>query len=70
MAETVTQNLRGLILSAAELRQLHSDWSDAMIEDYLNLFNNFTLLSETIDDIVAPADTNLVSRAYFYGRVY
>jgi hypothetical protein len=40
--------LRGLILSAAELRELHPEWSEAMIEDYLNIFENIITLSEAI----------------------
>ena len=47
MADTVEQ-LRGLVLSATELREM-TDWPDALIEDYLNLLNNFITLAEIID---------------------
>jgi len=43
------RNLRGLILSAAELQDMHPDWSSAMIEDYLNIFENIINLTEGID---------------------
>lgn len=48
MANTA-RNLRGLILSATELRQLHPTWSQAMIEDYLNIYNNLISLSNVVD---------------------
>lgn len=53
MADPTKLQLRGLVLSAAELRQLHPEWSGAMIEDYLNIFNNLQFLSDTIDDVDA-----------------
>jgi len=42
-------NLRGLVLSAAELRSLHPDWSESFIEDYLNIFDNLVILSDAVD---------------------
>ena len=69
MAETTVQKLRGLFLSAIVIKDLNPDWSEAMIEDYLSAFDNLVTISESIDT-VAPPDTNTVSRAYFYGRVY
>lgn len=49
MADTVTtRRLRGLILSAADLKQL-TDWPDALIEDYLNILDNLILLAQEID---------------------
>lgn len=49
MADDALRSLRGLILSATELRQMHPDWTAAMIEDYLNIFNNLTSLANEID---------------------
>jgi len=49
MANNTARLLRGLILSAIELRTMHPDWTDAMIEDYLNIFNNLTLLADEVD---------------------
>ena len=45
---TATQRLKGLILSAGDLRSL-TDWPDALIEDYLNILTNFITLAELID---------------------
>lgn len=65
MADTA-RNLRGLILSALELRQLHPEWSDAMIEDYLNILDNLYTLADEID-IKAPflKNTERVASASF-----
>lgn len=41
-------DLRGLVLTAAELRDL-TDWPDSLVEDYLNILNNLILLSNEID---------------------
>ena len=49
MAENAIQSLRGLVLSAPELRQLNPEWTDAMIEDYLTLFENLTLIANIVD---------------------
>lgn len=48
MADPTVESLRGLILSATELQDL-TDWPDALIEDYLNLLDNFTTLAVTVD---------------------
>lgn len=48
MAETTAQRLRGLFLSAVELRAL-TDWREEVIEDYLNLLDNLITLSNEID---------------------
>lgn len=48
MAESLTQRLTGLFLSAFELREL-TDWRVEVIEDYLNLYDNFITLSNEID---------------------
>ena len=48
--------LRGLILSAVELKQINS-WSDSMIEDYLNIFDNIISLADTIDENEATSES-------------
>lgn len=73
MAETIKQKIRkGLVLSAVELRDMHPNWTDAMIEDYLNRFDNIIFLADEIDKIVPVITevTNSTHRAYFYGRNY
>lgn len=40
--------LRGLVLSAADLRSL-TNWPDALIEDYLNIVDNLLILSSVIN---------------------
>lgn len=45
---TTISKLRGLILSAAELRQM-TDWPDALIEDYLNLLDNLITIANLLD---------------------
>ena len=45
---TTASELRGLVLSAAELKAM-TDWPDALVEDYLNLLDNLVLLSEKVD---------------------
>ncbi len=47
MANTA-EELRGLLLSAEELKNLE-DWSDVVIEDYLSLFENLITLATAID---------------------
>jgi hypothetical protein len=48
MAEPTTKLLQSLVLSAADLRQL-TDWDDAIIEEWLNLFRNLIQLANQID---------------------
>ena len=48
MADPTAKLLQSLILSAAELQDL-TDWPDALIEDYLNLFRNLIQLANQID---------------------
>lgn len=43
-------NLRGLILSAVELRQL-TQWPSAVVEDYLNLYTNLVNIVNQLDAI-------------------
>lgn len=45
---TTTEHLKGLILSAKDLREL-TDWPGALIEDYLNILDNITTLANVID---------------------
>lgn len=40
--------LQGLLLSAAELKEL-TDWDDAIIEEWLNLFANLISLANSVD---------------------
>jgi hypothetical protein len=48
MAEPTTKLLQSLVLSAADLRSL-TDWDDAIIEEWLNLFRNLIELANQID---------------------
>lgn len=57
---TLVSQLRGLILSAADLRAL-SDWPGALIEDYLNILDNLTLLSDSIDTKAGYAEFQSVT---------
>jgi hypothetical protein len=38
-------SLKGLVLSANDLRHL-TDWPEALIEDYLTIFNNLVTLAD------------------------
>lgn len=42
------QRLRGLVLSATELKAM-TQWPDALIEDYLNILDNIITLANLID---------------------
>ena len=61
MADTsLVQRLRGLILSAVDLRQL-TDWEASIIEDYLNIVDNIVQIATTVDigaDIVVQTKTS------------
>jgi hypothetical protein len=48
MAEPTAKLLQSLVLSAADLRSL-TDWDDAIIEEWLNLFRNLIALANQID---------------------
>lgn len=41
--------LRGLVLSAVELREMNPGWTDSQIEDYLSLIENFELIANILD---------------------
>jgi hypothetical protein len=43
-----TQRLRGLVLSASELKTM-TQWPDALVEDYLNLLDNFITIANLLD---------------------
>lgn len=47
-SSSVLQRLRGLILSATELREL-TNWGDALIEDYLNNASNVAQVAVSVD---------------------
>lgn len=49
MADPTTTRLRGLALSASELKDLNPEWKPEMIEDYLSFLENFILLADEID---------------------
>ena len=57
---TLQTKLRGLILSAADLRTL-SDWPGALIEDYLNILDNLTLIADEIDTKAGYAEPQSVT---------
>jgi len=48
-AITTAEQLKTLYLSAAELKVL-TDWPDTLIEDYLNILSNISMLGEKADD--------------------
>jgi hypothetical protein len=54
MAETTSSLLRGLVLSAFEIKEL-TGWPDAMVEDYLNILRNLITLADSIDEISSEA---------------
>ena len=45
------EQLRGLILSAAELQAL-TDWPDALVEDYLNILDNLITITGEINNLI------------------
>lgn len=46
---TTVQRLRGLVLSANDLKELNPEWHSAMIEDYLNIIDNLITLANLLD---------------------
>lgn len=44
----MADKLKGLVLTAAELRQM-TEWPDALIEDYLSMFENILVLDTSSD---------------------
>jgi len=45
----VTARLRGLVLSAVELREKHPTWDDAFTEDYLTIIENIIEVANEVD---------------------
>ena len=65
MAEPTSKLLQSLVLSAADLKGL-TDWDDAIIEEWLNLFRNLLELANQIDtknDIIKNT-TNVTTSPY------
>ena len=60
VSPTTIEQLRGLILSAADLQVL-SDWPAALIEDYLNIVDNLNFLSNSIDTKAGYAEFQSVT---------
>ena len=68
---TTIERLRGLVLSAIDLKSL-TEWPDALVEDYLNILDNLIMISITLDGIIdkdldkqiytIPASKNFESR--------
>lgn len=54
------RNIRGLVLSANEVKQL-TGWPDAMVEDYLNILDSLISLAESIDD--SDTDTSDIEQS-------
>jgi hypothetical protein len=51
---TTIQRLRGLVLSANDLKTL-TDWPDPLIEDYLTILDNIITIAEIIDSFKIEA---------------
>ncbi len=49
MAETTVEKLRGLVLSAYEMRMMFPDWPVEFVEDYLNLIDNVLIVASDVD---------------------
>ena len=45
----IGRNLRGLVLSASELKEM-TDWPEALIEDYLNIIDNLINVAGAVDE--------------------
>ena len=45
---SIAQRLRGLVLNAVELRGM-TTWPGELIEDYLNIIDNISQISDTVD---------------------
>ena len=54
MADPTTAKLRGLVLSAYEVKTL-TGWPDAMVEDYLNILRSLLELAGSIDETAEAA---------------
>ena len=49
---TITEQLRGLVLSAVDIKKL-TDWPSAMIEDYLNIIDSLSTVATSLDDLLS-----------------
>ncbi len=54
---SITEQLNSLILSAGDVKEL-TGWSDAMIEEWLNILRNIVLLASTADVNVDQIEQN------------
>lgn len=61
MVDPTQLKLKRLVLSATELKTLHPDWSDAMIEDYLNIWDDLLTLASSIDDTRTEGDADNIA---------
>jgi hypothetical protein len=62
MAEATKTKLQRLIVSATELHEQHPTWSQAFIEDYLNILEDTIILADEIDGKASGlANTRLVN---------
>lgn len=52
---SISEKFQRLALSANEIKELNPQWSDAMVEDYLEILNDLFVLAEGID----TGDSNL-----------
>jgi hypothetical protein len=63
MAST-REKLRRLIINAPELHEQHPTWSQAFMEDYLNILENTLILADEIDTKEgSTANTRIVNSA-------
>jgi hypothetical protein len=60
MTESTQNQLKGLQLSASDLREL-TDWPEALVEDYLNLLSNFDVVAAAVDPISGLSPSRLVA---------
>ncbi len=61
MVNPTQLKLKRLVLSATELRNLHPEWSDAMIEDYLNIWDDLVTLANSIDDTLTEGNADNIA---------
>ena len=61
-SSSLEKRLRGLVLSAVEIKAL-TGWPEAMIEDYLTIIENIIAIAATVD-IGANADIQTVTTDY------
>lgn len=62
---TTADQLRGLILSAVELKAL-SNWPAELVEDYLNIIDNIILMVGEIDDLIQLEGSNDSGATYLF----